>query len=52
MGRRPELRRQVKKRFDELGIEIPFPQRVVHHVYDGETADGVDAQAKGREVDG
>ena len=28
-----EFNRRIKKRFDELGIEIPFPQRTVHHVY-------------------
>jgi small-conductance mechanosensitive channel len=27
-----ELNRRVKKRFDELGIEIPFPQRSLHVV--------------------
>ena len=26
-----ELLRRIKKRFDELDIEIPFPQRVVHY---------------------
>jgi len=25
-----EMNRRLKKRFDELGIEIPFPQRTVH----------------------
>ncbi len=28
-----EARLRIKKRFDELGIAIPFPHRVVHHVY-------------------
>lgn len=27
---RRELMRRIKKRFDELGIEIPFPQRVIY----------------------
>jgi small conductance mechanosensitive channel len=26
-----ELLRRIKKRFDQLGIEIPYPQSVVHH---------------------
>jgi small conductance mechanosensitive channel len=30
-----ETRRRIKKKFDELGISIPFPHRVVHHVYEG-----------------
>ena len=31
---RRELLKRVKRRFDELGIEIPFPQRTLHHRYD------------------
>ena len=34
-----EIRRRVKRRFDDEGIEIPFPQRVVHHVNSGAVAD-------------
>lgn len=30
-----EFRRRMKKRFDEAGINIPFPQRVVHVAADG-----------------
>lgn len=29
------LRKCIKERFDEEGIEIPFPQRVIHHVHAG-----------------
>lgn len=35
-----ELRRRVKARFDELGIEIPFPQRTVHLGQDGSADQG------------
>jgi small conductance mechanosensitive channel len=31
-----EMLRRIKNRFDAMGIEIPFPQRVVHHVVEGE----------------
>ncbi|MGF1579755.1 MAG: mechanosensitive ion channel domain-containing protein [Gemmataceae bacterium] len=30
-----ELMRRIKLKFDELGIEIPFPQRTVYHRYEG-----------------
>jgi small conductance mechanosensitive channel len=30
-----EVRKRIKTRFDEEGIQIPFPQRVIHHVYEG-----------------
>lgn len=29
-----ELLRRIKNRFDELGIEIPFPQQTVYHRYE------------------
>jgi small conductance mechanosensitive channel len=32
-----DLTRKVKERFDESGIEIPFPQRVVHTPQEAET---------------
>lgn len=31
-----EMHRRIKKRFDELGIEIPFPHQTVFHRYDDE----------------
>jgi small conductance mechanosensitive channel len=34
-GVKREMLRRIKKRFDELGIEIPFPQRTVYHRYEG-----------------
>lgn len=30
-----ELRRRIKRAFDEVGIEIPFPQRTIWHRSDG-----------------
>ncbi|MGE3803302.1 MAG: mechanosensitive ion channel domain-containing protein [Gemmataceae bacterium] len=32
---RREMLRRIKKKFDELGIEIPFPQRTVYHRHEG-----------------
>ncbi len=29
-----EMLRRIKKRFDELGIDIPYPHQTVHHRYD------------------
>ena len=30
-----ELQRRIKNKFDELGIEIPFPHRTLYHVHEG-----------------
>jgi moderate conductance mechanosensitive channel len=35
-----ELLRRIKRRFDELGIEIPFPHRTVFHRMDGSVSEG------------
>jgi small conductance mechanosensitive channel len=35
---RRELLRRIKNRFDELGIEIPFPHRTVYHRHEAESA--------------
>jgi small conductance mechanosensitive channel len=37
-----EMLRRIKNRFDELGIEIPFPQQTVYHRY--EVPDGGEPQ--------
>jgi small conductance mechanosensitive channel len=40
---RRELLRRIKRRFDHLGIEIPFPHRTVYHRYEnGEAAESQD----------
>lgn len=35
---RREMLRRIKNRFDELGIEIPFPHRTVYHRHEGNGA--------------
>ncbi|MFM9963137.1 MAG: mechanosensitive ion channel domain-containing protein [Planctomycetaceae bacterium] len=35
---RRELLRRIKNRFDELGIELPFPHRTLIHRYESESA--------------
>jgi small conductance mechanosensitive channel len=39
-----ELRRRIKRRFDEEGIEIPYPQRTIHHVGDADAAGAKDVE--------
>jgi len=36
-----EFNRRLKRRFDEIGIEIPFPTRTVYHVHKGDADGGV-----------
>jgi small conductance mechanosensitive channel len=43
-----ELLRRIKKRFDELGIEIPFPQRTIYHRYSDGTERLADLATPGR----
>ena len=47
-----EVRRRIKKRFDEMGIAIPFPHRVVHHVYEGEGPGGPQGAPDGEHARG
>jgi small conductance mechanosensitive channel len=43
-----ELLRRIKNRFDELGIEIPFPHRTVYHrSFDGSIASEVSRESGG-----
>ena len=45
-----EARRRIKQRFAELGINVPYPHRVIHHldvdVSDVEDADERDARLR------
>ncbi len=43
------LRKRIKERFDEEGIAIPFPQRVIHHVH---AADSKTSQENANQDDG
>ncbi len=43
-----EFNRRLKRRFDEMGIEIPFPTRTVYHVHKGDP-DGVARVSTGDE---
>ncbi|MCP4593218.1 MAG: mechanosensitive ion channel [bacterium] len=36
-----EMLRRIKRRFDELGIEIPFPHRTIYHHHAGEAKPGM-----------
>ncbi|MEX0938739.1 MAG: mechanosensitive ion channel domain-containing protein [Pirellulales bacterium] len=44
-----EMLRRVKKRFDELGIEIPYPHRTVYHRHESE--DGLDKALRPRDTE-
>ena len=46
-----ELLRRIKRRFDELGIEIPFPHRTVYHRHPGPAGHAADAEAHAAEDD-
>ena len=46
-----EFNRRIKRRFDELGIEIPFPQRTVHFGEERERARPEPARAAARTDD-
>ncbi|HZY84935.1 MAG TPA: mechanosensitive ion channel domain-containing protein [Gemmataceae bacterium] len=41
-----EMLRRIKKRFDDLRIEIPFPHQTVYHRYDSAGQDAAPADAK------
>jgi small conductance mechanosensitive channel len=41
-----EMLRRIKDRFDELGIEIPFPSRTIYHHYVDENGHGAEVENK------
>jgi small conductance mechanosensitive channel len=47
-----EMLRRIKNRFDELGIEIPFPSRTVYHRYDDVHVANDDLEAHTRPLSG
>jgi len=47
---RREFLRRTKRRFDDLGIEIPFPHRTVFHRYEGQNLGVEGAPAEGHGV--
>jgi small conductance mechanosensitive channel len=42
-----EMLRRIKRRFDEMRIEIPYPHQTVYHRYDGAGQEAAAADAKG-----
>lgn len=46
-----EMLRRIKRRFDELGIEIPFPHRTVYHRFEhGEESDSGNGSSTAQEA--